>query len=245
MDKLVYLAAQAAKGTMARQDNIANNLANVNTPGFRQQLMAFQAAPVMGEGSGTRAFATETSVGYDTTPGQIQATGRDLDVAVQGKGWFAVTAPNGTEAYTRNGSFEIDATGNLVTQEGYAVIGTAGPINVPPNHRVSFEADGTVSAIPLTGEPTVVNLGQLKLVDAEDTPMVRSDDGLFRAKNGQELEDNPEVRIAGGFIEGSNVNAVDMMVQMIAAARQYETQMKMISTAQENDRAANSLYGMN
>jgi len=75
--------------------------------------------------------------------------------------------------------------------------------------------------------------------------MVRSDDGLFRAKNGQELEDNPEVRIAGGFIEGSNVNAVDMMVQMIAAARQYETQMKMISTAQENDRAANSLYGMN
>ncbi|HEY1059125.1 MAG TPA: flagellar basal-body rod protein FlgF [Limnobacter sp.] len=245
MDKLVYLASQAAKGTMARQENIANNLANVNTPGFRQQLMAFQSAPVVGEGSGSRSFAVETSVGFDTTPGQIQSTGRDMDVAIQGKGWFAVTAANGNEAYTRNGSFQVDSGGNLVTQEGYPVIGTSGPINVPPDHRLSFETDGTVSAIPLTGQGGVVPLGQLKLVDVEEGQLARGDDGLFRRKDGQDADPDPTVRVAGGFIETSNVNAVDMMVQMITAARQYETQMKMISSAQENDRAANNLFGLN
>jgi len=245
MDKLIYLAAQAAKGTMSRQENIANNLANVNTPGFRQQLMAFQSAPVMGEGSGPRSFAVETSIGFDTTPGQIQATGRDLDIAIQGQGWFAVTAADGTEAYTRNGSFQIDGQGNLVTQEGYAVVGTGGPINVPPDHRVSVEGNGTISAIPLNGENNVVQLGSLKLVSLEEPNIARGDDGLFRAKTPGEVAADPEVRVASGFIEGSNVNAVDMMVQMITAARQYETQMKMISSAEDNGRAANSLFGLN
>ncbi|HEX4843693.1 MAG TPA: flagellar basal-body rod protein FlgF [Limnobacter sp.] len=245
MDKLIYLAAQAAKGTMSRQENIANNLANVNTPGFRQQLMAFQSAPVTGEGSGSRSFAVETSIGFDTTPGQIQATGRDLDVAIQGQGWFAVTAADGTEAYTRNGSFQIDGQGNLVTQEGYAVLGNGGPINVPPDHRVSVEGSGTVSAIPLNGENNVVQLGSLKLVNLEAPDIVRGDDGLFRSKTQGEVPADPAVRVASGFIEGSNVNAVDMMVQMITAARQYETQMKMISSAENNGRAANSLFGLN
>ncbi|HEX4917743.1 MAG TPA: flagellar basal-body rod protein FlgF [Limnobacter sp.] len=245
MDKLIYLAAQAAKGTMSRQENIANNLANVNTPGFRQQLMAFQSAPVSGEGSGSRSFAVETSIGFDTTPGQIQATGRDLDVAIQGQGWFAVTAADGNEAYTRNGSFQIDGQGNLVTQEGYAVVGTGGPINVPPDHRVSVEGNGTVSAIPLNGENNVVQLGALKLVNLEEPDIVRGDDGLFRSKTQGEVPADATVRVASGFIEGSNVNAVDMMVQMITAARQYETQMKMISSAEDNGRAANSLFGLN
>ncbi len=245
MDKLVYLAAQAAKGTMSRQENIANNLANVNTPGFRQQLMAFQSAPVTGEGSGARSFAIETSVGFDTSPGQIQSTGREMDVAIQGEGWFAVNAPDGNEAYTRNGSFQVDGQGNLVTQEGYGVVGTNGPINVPPDHRLSFENDGTVSAIPLNGDTNVVQLGRLKLVNMPNGAVTRGDDGLFRAKDGNPAEVDPAVRVAGGFIESSNVNAIDMMVQMIAAQRQYETQMKMISTAKENGQSANSLFGMN
>lgn len=245
MDKLVYLAAQAAKGTMARQENIANNLANVNTPGFRQQLMAFQAAPVQGEGQGTRSFSVETSVGFDSTPGHLISTGRDMDVAIEGEGWFAVTAADGSEAYTRNGSFQIDGQSNLVTQEGFAVLGANGPINVPPDHRVSFEADGTISAIPLAGDTNVVQLGKLKLVNMEQGQIVRSDDGLFRTKTGQEADVNPDVRVASGFIESSNVNAVDMMVQMITAARQYELQMKMINTDKENGQSANSLFGLN
>lgn len=245
MDKLVYLAAQAAKGTMARQDNISSNLANVSTPGFRQQLMAFQAAPVEGEGSGTRSYAVETSIGFDDTPGQVLSTGRNMDVAIQGKGWFAVTDAGGNEAYTRGGSFQVDAQGNLVTQSGLAVLGDGGPINVPPDTRLTFEADGTVSAVPLTGGGNVVQLGRLKLVNDEENPMVRGDDGLFRLKNGETAQANPAVRVSGGFLESSNVNAVDMMVQMITAARQYELQMKMIGTAKENAQAANSLFGMN
>jgi len=182
MDKLIFLAAQAAKGTMSRQENIANNLANVNTPGFRQQLMAFQSAPVTGEGSGSRSFAVETSIGFDTTPGQIQSTGREMDVAVQGEGWFAVNDAKGNEAYTRNGSFQLDGTGNLVTQEGYSVIGTNGPINVPPDHRLSFEGDGSVSAIPLAGDTNVVQLGKLKLVNIPEGQINRGDDGLFSCR---------------------------------------------------------------
>jgi flagellar basal-body rod protein FlgF len=245
MDKLVYLAAQAAKGTMSRQDNIASNLANVNTPGFRQQLMAFQAAPVEGEGSGTRSYAVETSIGFDDTPGQVLSTGRNLDVAIQGKGWFAVNGADGNEAYTRDGSFQIDAQGNLVTQSGLTVLGEGGPVNVPPDHRLTFEADGTISAAPLAGGGNVVQLGKLKLVSEEENPMVRGDDGLFRLKNGEAAQASPALRVSAGFLESSNVNAVDMMVQMITAARQYELQMKMIGTAKENAQAANSLFGMN
>ena len=187
----------------------------------------------------------ETSIGFDTTPGQIQSTGREMDVAIQGEGWFAVNDAKGNEAYTRNGSFQLDGQGNLVTQEGYSVIGSNGPINVPPDHRLSFEGDGSVSAIPISGDTNVVQLGRLKLVNIPEGEINRGDDGLFRAANGDPAEADLNVRVAGGFIESSNVNAVDMMVQMITAARQYETQMKMISTAKENGQAANSLFGMN
>lgn len=240
----MYIAAQAAKGTMQRQSNVAHNLANVNTPGFRQQLMAFQSAAVLGEGSGTRAFAVETSIGYDFRPGHITQTGRDLDVALPDKGWFAVNDVNGDEAYTRNGTFSLDANGNLVTQEGLAVVGTEGPVAVPPDHRLVIESDGSLSAVPLVGGGNIVALGRLKLVDPEPGILVRGDDGLFRTADAQPIEASNAIRVQSGFIETSNVNAVDMMVQMISAARQYETQMKMLSTAQENSRSANNLFGL-
>jgi flagellar basal-body rod protein FlgF len=244
MDKLIYLAAQSAKATMQRQENIANNLANVSTPGFRAELMAFRSAPVIGEGGGTRTFSMESSVGVDTTPGQLQSTGRDLDVAVQGNGWLAVSSPAGDEAYTRAGALNVNELGNLVTSQGYQVMGQGGPINVPPEHRLSIGSDGLISAVPAAGGAPV-ELGQLKLVNPEKEQIVRSNDGLFRRKDGQDADVDPTVRVASGYLESSNVNAVEAMVQMISAAREFETQMKMISSSKENSQAANQLFGMN
>jgi len=244
MDKLIYLAAQSAKSTMQRQENIANNLANVSTPGFRAELLAFRSAPVIGEGGGTRSFSMESSVGVDTTPGQLQSTGRELDVAVQGAGWLAINSPAGDEAYTRAGALNVNEQGNLVTSQGYSVLGEGGPINVPPEHRVSIAGNGLISAIPANGG-SPVELGKLKLVNLDKAQIVRSDDGLFRQKDGQPADADPSVRLAAGYLESSNVNAVESMVQMIAAAREFETQMKIISSNKENSQAASQLFCLN
>jgi len=245
MDKLIYLAAQSAKSTMQRQENIANNLANVSTPGFRAELMAFRSAPIVGEGGGLRSFSMESSLGVDTTPGQLQSTGRDLDVAIQGDGWFAVQTPDGKEAYTRSGALMIDDQGNLVTSKGNPVVGNGGPVNVPPAHRLVVESNGQMTAVPAAAGQQPVPLGTLKLVKIEKDQVVRGDDGFFRRKDGQEAQAEPTVQVASGYLEASNVNAVESMVQMIAAAREFEVQMKMLSTSKENSQAANQLFGLN
>lgn len=245
MDKLVYLAAQAARNTMRRQENISNNLANVSTPGFRSELMAFRSAPVLGGDGSSVAYSLESSVGFDSTSGQIQSTARDLDVAIQGDGWFAINTPDGGEAYTRAGSFNLNAQGTLVDSNGNPVVGSNGQINVPPDHKVSIEASGTITATPLQGQGGIVQLGQLKLVNPDVANMQRSDDGFFRLKDGQQAQADPTVRVASGFLEMSNVNAVEAMVSMIEAQRSFDMQMKMISSAQDNGQAANKLFGSN
>ncbi|MFN7835960.1 MAG: flagellar basal-body rod protein FlgF [Burkholderiaceae bacterium] len=243
MDRAIYIAANAAKNTMTRQDNVAANLANVNTPGFRAQLMAFRSAPVTGDGLPTRAFAVESTTGADFTAGPLQATGRDMDVAVQGSGWLAVETAPGKEAYTREGSLQLDAAGVLVNQKGRPVLGETGPLTIPPDHRVSIEGDGTVTAIPVNGQlNNAIQIGKLKLVNPDEKTLVRGDDTYFRTQSGLPAPADPQVKIASGMIESSNVNPVEAMVQMISAARQFDMQMKMISTVEANGRSANQLF---
>jgi flagellar basal-body rod protein FlgF len=237
MDRLIYLSMAGAKATMQRQDTLANNLANVSTTGFRAELSAFRAVPVEGSGASTRVYALETTPGYDSTPGQVSGTGRNLDVAMKGDAWLAVQGLDGTEAYTRAGSLEVSADGTLVTRGGLTVLGDGGPIQVPPNVELSIGSDGTVSATAADGRSTSV--GRLKLVTPE-APLARGTDGLFRAADG-ELPADPNARLQDGALEGSNVSAVETMVAMIAAARQFEAQMKSLSTAEGNDKAAAQL----
>lgn len=236
MDRLIYLSMAGAKATMQRQDTLANNLANVSTTGFRAELAAFRAVPVEGSGASTRVYALETTPGYDSTPGQVSGTGRNLDVAMKGDAWLAVQGLDGTEAYTRAGSLEVSADGTLVTRGGLTVLGDGGPIQVPPNVELSIGGDGTVSATAAGGRSTSV--GRLKLVTPE-APLTRGTDGLFRAAD--ELPADPNARLQDGALEGSNVSAVETMVAMIAAARQFEAQMKSLSTAEGNDKAAAQL----
>jgi flagellar basal-body rod protein FlgF len=240
MDRLIYLAMSGAKATMQRQETLANNLANVSTVGFRAELAAFRAVPVEGSGASTRVYSLESTPGYDATPGQVAATGRNLDVAMQGAAWLAVQGLDGTEAYTRGGSLDINADGNLVTISGLTVLGDGGPIAIPPDNRVGIAADGTVSVTDANGHSTSV--GKLKLVTPE-APLTRGTDGLFRAGAG-ELSADPLARLQDGALEGSNVSAVETMVAMIAAARQFEAQMKSLSNAEGNDKAASQLLSV-
>jgi len=240
MDRLIYLAMSGAKATMQRQETLANNLANVSTLGFRAELAAFRAVPVEGSGASTRVYSLESTPGYDATPGQVAATGRNLDVAMQGAAWLAVQGLDGTEAYTRGGSLDINADGNLVTISGLTVLGDGGPIAIPPDNRVGIAADGTVSVTDANGHSTSV--GKLKLVTPE-APLTRGTDGLFRAGAG-ELSADPLARLQDGALEGSNVSAVETMVAMIAAARQFEAQMKSLSNAEGNDKAASQLLSV-
>lgn len=237
MDRMIYLSMSGAKATMQRQDTLANNLANVSTPGFRAELQAFRAVPVQGSGASTRVYALETTTGYDASAGAITATGRNLDVAVTGSSWLSVQALDGTEAYTRGGSFDVSNDGTLVTRSGLPVLGDGGPIQIPPNSAVSIGGDGTVSAKGTDGKTTAV--GRLKLVTPE-APLTRGVDGLFRAPDG-DLPADTNARVQDGALEGSNVSPVETMVAMISAARQFEAQMKMLTNAEGNEKAAAQL----
>ncbi|HEY4068044.1 MAG TPA: flagellar basal-body rod protein FlgF [Burkholderiaceae bacterium] len=238
MDRMIYLSMSGAKATMQRQDTLANNLANVSTPGFRAELQAFRAVPVEGSGASTRVYSLETTTGYDASPGPITATGRNLDVAAQGNAWFTVQALDGTEAYTRGGSLEVTSDGTLTTRSGLPVLSDGGPLQVQPNTAVSIGADGTVSAKTIDGKTSAV--GKLKLV-TPDAPLTRGEDGLFRAANGDNLSADDTARVQDGALEGSNVSPVEAMVAMIGAARQFEAQMKMISTAESDEKSASQL----
>lgn len=238
MDRVIYLAMAGAKAAMQRQDVLANNLANASTTGFRAELTAFRAVPVRGDGASTRVYAIETTPGYNAEPGPVTATGRNLDVALGGRAWLSVQSLDGTEAYTRAGSLEVNAEGTLVTRNGLPVQGDGGPITVPANAAVQIGSDGTVTATIDGAKPQGV--GRLKLVTPE-TALLRGEDGLFRAADGNDLAADPTARVQVGALEGSNVGAVESMVAMIAASRQFEQQMKMLSTSQEREQSATRL----
>ena len=243
MDRMIYLSMSGAKAAMQRQDVLANNLANVSTNGFRAELAAFRAVPVQGSGASTRVYSLESTVGASFEPGSIAPTGRPLDVAMKGNAWLAVQGLDGTEAYTRAGALDVDAQGQVVTKTGLPVLGDGGPINVPANSEVSIAGDGTVSAKGANGRTTTV--GRLKLVTPENPAQLsRSADGLFRAAEG-DLQRDANARLQDGALEGSNVSAIETMVAMITAARQFEHQMKLLQTAERQEQTAAKLLSAN
>lgn len=238
MDRMIYLGMTGAKSNMQRQDVLANNLANVSTTGFRAELQAVRAVPVRGDGASTRVYGLETTVGYDDSAGPINFTGRSLDVAMQGKSWMAVQGLDGTEAYTRFGSLAVNTEGTLMTQSGLTVMGDGGPITIPANSDPSIAPDGTVSVRQPNGKTSSV--GKLKMVTPENK-LVRGEDGLFRSPDGTDLPADTTAKLQDRSLEGSNVNPIENMVAMISAARQFETQMKLLQTAEADEKAATQL----
>jgi len=245
MDRLVYTAMTGARHVMEQQATVANNLANATTTGFRAQLDSFRAVPVMADGLPTRVFVVDSTVGTDMRAGPIETTGRALDIAVRDQGWIAVQSADGSEAYTRNGGLKISANGLLQNISGQNIQGEGGPIAIPPDTAVTIAADGTVSTVSNDYMPGPSNvLGRIKLVNPDPKGLVRGDDGLFRQSSGLPAENDANVRVVDGALEGSNVNPVDSMVNMISLARQFEMQMSLMKNAENNAAKATQILAL-
>ena len=244
MDKLIYTAMTGANAAAQRQAVLSNNLANVSTNGFRAELSTYRAVPVRGDGSTTRVMAMEATSGFSDLPGAPQHTGRSMDAMTTGNSWFAVQGLDGTEAYTRNGSFEVDSEGTLKTNTGLTVFSDgSAPITVPLGAEVTLGSDGTLTA--KVGKQPPTGIGRLKLATpTADDPLKRGDDGLFRTTSGDPIPNDTNARLQLGVIEGSNVNAIETMVGMIQTARQFEAQTKLMQTAEANDRSAAQLLSV-
>lgn len=234
MNRVIYTAMTGAKSTLGQQAAVAHNLANVDSTGFRTEMHKMRAVEIQTQAMRSRSFVVDASIATDFTPGSLKYSGNPFDVAVKGKGWFCVQTASG-EAYSRDGALEISANGVLQTRTGLPVLGDGGLVTVPPDSVIVIGADGTVSAIQngVTNE-----VARLKLVNPPEGELVRGEDGFFRLQSGQPAPADEAVQVAGGYLESSNVNVAQQMVQMISLARQFEMQMRMITNAQENDRSA-------
>lgn len=244
MDRLIYTAMTGANAAANRQAALSNNLANASTPGFRAQLATYRAVPLRGDGATTRVFALEATAGHSELPGPAMRTDRSLDAMTTGDSWFAVQGLDGTEAYTRNGHFEVATDGTLVSGSGLPVLNNGGsPITVPPGAEVFIGHDGGISA--KVGNQPANTIGRLKMVTpSPDDPLKRGDDGLFRAISGDPLNNDDNARLQVGVLEGSNVNPIEAMVGMIQTARQFEVQTRLMQSAESNDRSAAQLLGL-
>jgi flagellar basal-body rod protein FlgF len=242
MDRMIYVAMSGAKETMLAQSNNSNNLANANAPGFLADLQQFRSMPVFGDGYPTRVYSMSERPGTDFTHGSLEHSGRDLDVAIAGEGWFAVQARDGSEAYTRRGDLRIDSNGLLTTGNGLPVIGNGGPIAIPPAEQIDIGPDGTISIVPLgQSAQEIAVIDRIKMVNPGIDQLQKGDDGLLRMKTGEVALADATTHLSTGNLESSNVNIVDSMVDMIELSRRYELQVKMMKTADEIEKASSSI----
>lgn len=239
MDKMLYISMNAAQQTMLAQATNSNNLANVNTTGFRQDFEQFRSLPVLGDGLPSRVYSASERVATNFETGSIHSTGRELDIAINGEGFIAVVGKDGREGYTRAGDLRISPSGQLLTGTGLAVLGEGGPIAIPQAEKIEIGSDGTISIRPVGSEANALaQLDRIKLVNPALTELQKETDGLIRLKDGSTAPADISVKVASGNLESSNVNAVSALVKMIGLQRQYEMQVKMMSTAQENSAAS-------
>lgn len=243
MDKAIYIAMTGGKHINRAQAIHANNLANANTDGFRADFAQARAMGVYyGDGHPTRAYALSESPAVDFNPGTLRQTGRDLDIAIAGDGWIAVQGFDGSEAYTRAGSLQVDALGQLLTAEGLPVLGEGGPVAIPPFDKLEIGDDGTINIQPQgQGVDILAEVGRIRLVNPNLQDLVKGEDGLLRHRDGAEVVADAGVRLQTGFLESSNVSAVHEMTEIISLARQFELQVKMMRTVEDNTRAASQL----
>ena len=245
MDRLIYTAMTGASQVLQQQGAVSQNLANANTTGFRAELSTFRAVPLVGEGLATRTFVVDSTPGSNFTPAGLEQTGRPLDVGIQGDGWIAVQGLDGKEAYTRNGSFQVTSNGVLQTRSGLNVLGDSGPITIPPDTEVSIAKDGTISTVAGGTQTSAVSVvGRLKLVNPPEATLERGGDSLFHIKGGGVAPADANVQLAAGSVEGSNVNTVEEMVNMITLARKFDMQMKMLQSADNNAQKSGSILSL-
>lgn len=248
MDKALYVAMTGARASLQAQGTVSHNIANTDTPGFKEALANTEAFAIRGQGFASRVDAIHVDAGFNRRVGAQHITGNPLDLSLQAGSWLTVQAPGGGEAYTRGAALSLTPNGQLVTAGGHAVLDeNENPIAIPPHQAMEIGNDGTISIIPLgEGPQTMAVIGRIKVVAADDARLERGLDGLFRNTDPQQ----PFVQTQGkalesGQLEGSNVDTAGALVQMIQLQRQYEMQVKVIKHGDENARSANSLLRLN
>ena len=243
MDKLLYISMSGAKENLNATAVRANNLANAKTSGFKADIEQARSMQAFGEGMPTRVFSMTERPAQDFASGPLITTGRDLDVAVQDQGWLVVESKDGSPALSRAGSLQIDSTGMLRTSAGLLVLGDSGPIALPiPIDKVKIGDDGVITVHPQGAPRNVIEeAGRLQLTNPDKTQLVKGEDGLFRLKGGGAFENDAKVSVASGMVEGSNVNTISEMVDLINLQRQFDTQVKMMKTAEEIDQSQDRL----
>nr|WP_255263568.1 flagellar basal body rod protein FlgF [Pseudomonas aegrilactucae] len=235
---MLYVAMTGASQNALAQRAHANNLANISTSGFQRDLEQARSMPVFGDSFPARAYAMTERPATDFRPGALQETGRDMDIAIGGDGFIAVQAPDGSEAYVRTASLNIDALGVLRAGNGMPVMGNGGPIAVPPEQKVEIGQDGTISIRAMGEGPRVMaEVDRIKLVNPDVKTMTKGLDGMIHTKSGQPADVDANVQVVSGFLEASNVNAVEEMTSVLALSRQFELHVKMMTTAKEGDEA--------
>jgi len=235
---MLYVAMTGASQNALAQKAHANNLANISTNGFQRDLEQARSMPVFGEHFPSRAYALSERPATDFTAGALIETGNEMDVAVADGGFMAVQTADGGEAYVRTASMHVDALGVLRAGNGLPVMGNAGPIAVPPQEKIEIGQDGTISIRSMGEAPNVMaQVDRIKLVRPDVGNLVKGADGLIHTKSGQPAELDGTVRVESGFLEASNVNAVEEMTSVLALSKQFELHIKMMTTAKEDDEA--------
>lgn len=243
MDRLVYTALSGLRSQMSAQATIANNIANASTVGFRAERVNFDRMVLEQKGAhNAREFASKEVTDFDRSNGVMIQTGKPLDVAVAGDNWIAVQAANGSEAYTRRGDLSVAPSGLLETGDGFPVMGSGGPITVPPHQSIAIANDGTITIVPPGGDPSQPQvLDRLKLVTTQGSDTVKGLDNLLHVRGGGILPEDLDARCVSGSLEQSNVNLTQALVDMIENQRSYEVQASLLKEAKSMDESAASL----
>jgi flagellar basal-body rod protein FlgF len=243
IDRFAFTAMTGAKHAMGQLATTTHNMANLQTPGFREMLSMFRAVPVDGASADSRAFVVDSTPGADWAHGSVTPTGNPLDVAIQDQGLFAVLDVDGQEAYTRAGKFQLNAQGILVTTAGHKVLDDQGRmIQFPLGSKdIQIQANGSIW-VTLEGQLTETAVARLKLVNPKLHDLERQPNGLFSSM--EELEPSDDVQVLQGSIEGSNVNAAQAMVQMIAQNRLFDLNIRLVQAAEQNSKSAGTLMSL-
>jgi flagellar basal-body rod protein FlgF len=240
MDKLIFTAVSGAERLLRSQQVHANNLANMDTSGFRASMEVAGNKELAGFGYDDRHLSTMQADTVSTRAGSVRETGRPLDVAIGGQGYLAVQYGD-NEAYTRSGEIEVDAEGALSVR-GRALLGEGGPITLPPHTAVEIGTDGTISVLT-EGATQMQVVDKLKLVNAEGAELTKNEAGLIVTRDGANLAADPAVKVKPRALEGSNVSAVEEMVATMSLNRSFEIQMRLFKASDSMNEAGNRLIG--
>lgn len=245
MDRLIYTALSGMTAQARRQAVTANNLANAQVPGFRREVVAAEGRYLDGAHHPARAQAGSPSLTTPREAGQVRATGRPLDIALEGDAWLAIQGPllggQPSEAYTRRGDLALTSTGLLVGGDGRAVLNGAGvPITVPAGAALEIGADGSLVARTADGPQA---LGRLKLVaGAQLNGLSKNADGLFVSP--APLPADPAARLQAGALEGANISPTAALVELVEEQRGFEVNARLLRIAREMDEQGARLMSM-